>query len=483
MSTEPDDKAPPRPRSRLFSRPVALSVPLSALGAPPVANIVVTEAPPVASPVATERPPDPAEAQPPPAEGDPNERAEAAPPPPVPEAVSDPATPMAPRPELFSGFEEPTLLVPLTEEEPTLNEWGFQPVEPVAELDDIAIEEVPEPALPRVVPVRRPLSTGRFGGANPAGVMAASLVAAPEPAPVVATVSPVSDPGPIVVMASAPGKIILVGEHAVVYGHRAIAAAVDLCTTVTLRRRPGPTAVEDTLIDDPRLPEALATVVPPMGFGITIRSTLPVGCGMGSSAALAVAAVRAVARMEGREASPRECVERGFAMERIFHGSPSGLDHTVSASGGALLYRRGEPAEELIVGKTLHLVVANTGVRSNTADMVERVRERNPVEQLTRMGALVEMTAVRIAKGKPIGEFLKDAHRMLRLMRVSTGRLDELCRAMEAAGAQGAKLAGAGGGGIAIALVDEKTEDAVRKAAEPLAPGGVFTTTIAATKG
>ncbi len=454
MSTESDDKSAVRPRSRLFSRPVGLAVPLSPLGGAPVAVAVRTEPP-----------------------------AEEAAPPPAPESVADPATPMATQNQLFSGFEEPTLLMPAVEEEPTINEWGIAPEEPVAELDAVAFEEVPELALPRVVPVRRPLLTGRFGGANPPGAITASPIPTLEPPPVIATATAVGDAGPIVVMASAPGKIILVGEHAVVYGHRAIAAAVDLCTTVTLRRRPGPTTVEDTLIEDPRLAEALATVVPPMGFGITIRSTLPVGCGMGSSAALAVAAVRAVARMEGREASPRECVERGFDMERIFHGTPSGLDHTVSASGGALLYRRGEPAEELVVGKTLRLVVANTGARSNTADMVERVRQRNPVDQITRIGALVEMTAVRIAKGKPIGEFLKDAHRMLRLMGVSTGRLDDLCRAMEAAGAQGAKLAGAGGGGIAIALVDEKTEDAVRRAAEPLAPGGVFTTTIAATQG
>ncbi|MSQ01069.1 MAG: mevalonate kinase [Myxococcales bacterium] len=468
MSTESDDKPPARARGRLFSRPVGLAVPLSPFGGAPTRVAPRPSAPPTAPAPTAAEPEPPALAT-----------ASASPP----ESTLDPATPMAPVPELFSDFEEPTLLAPPFDEEPTLNEWGIATAEEVAELEAVAVEDLPEPELPQLVPVRRDHVTGRFGGANPTGAITATPAPEPEAAPVVATASPASDDGPIVVMASAPGKIILVGEHAVVYGHRAIAAAVDLCTTVTLRRRPGPTLVEDTLVDDPRLAEALATVVPSVGFGITIRSTLPVGCGMGSSAALAVAAVRAVARMEGREASPRECVERGFDMERVFHGTPSGLDHTVSASGGALLYRRGEPAEELVVGRTLRLVVANTGVRSNTADMLERVRQRNPVDQLTRIGALVEMTAARIATGKPIGEFLKDAHRMLRLMGVSTGRLDDLCRAMEAAGAQGAKLAGAGGGGIAIALVDEKTEDAVRRAAEPLAPGGVFTTTIAATQG
>jgi mevalonate kinase len=282
---------------------------------------------------------------------------------------------------------------------------------------------------------------------------------------------------------SAPGKVILLGEHAVVYGHRAIAAAVSLTTTVTLTRRPGPSRVEQSSIQDPRLAQALATVVPAEGIGVAIRSTLPAGCGMGSSAALAVAVVRALARLEGREASLRELVERGFELERVFHGNPSGLDHTVSASGGALLFRREAPAEELRVARPLRLVIANTGTPSNTAEMVEGVRRRNPTGLVMRLGALAEMAAVCISRGEPIGHFLREAHRCLRLMGVSTPQLDDLCRAMESAGAAGAKLSGAGGGGIALALVDERTEEPVRRAVEPLARGGVFVAEIAATPG
>ena len=125
-------------------------------------------------------------------------------------------------------------------------------------------------------------------------------------------------------------------------------------------------------------------------------------------------------------------------------------------------------------------MIANTGTAGSTAEMVERVRERNPTELLMRVGALVEMTAARIARGEPIGEFLREAHRMMRLMGVSTPRLDDLVRAMESAGSTGAKLAGAGGGGIVIALVDQRAEDAVRRAAESLTPEGVFTTVIQA---
>lgn len=276
----------------------------------------------------------------------------------------------------------------------------------------------------------------------------------------------------------APGKVILLGEHAVVYGYRAIAAAVDLYTTVKLQARSGPTALEYSSIQDERLAGALATILPSEGFGVSIKSTLPIGCGMGSSAALAVATVRAVAASEGRVATFAECYEKAFALERVFHGNPSGLDHAVSAMGAPVIYRRGHPAEALPFARPIRLVVANTGVPGNTADMVAAVKARKPSSELLRLGALAEMAAARLALGQSIGEFLTEAHRLLRKIGVSTPQLDNLCRAMIAAGAHGAKLAGAGGGGIVIALVDGFCEDDVRDAAESLAPGRVYAMSI-----
>lgn len=508
----------------LFARPTSLSVPLSPLSGP--AGAAAGQA---LALLASRLTPEAATGF------DPEEPTAWAPPraPSTPEEEGDPHTPLAPaRPASLEGFDEPRLMEepalapqPTQEDdEPTLHEWSrpdlHEPAEPEGEaeaaaapvdepepaalepqaLDPETIGEVEplgddDPGLPwnrPVVPVRRRLDPGRFGGANPSGgapsAPAGSVLPSLPPAlpPVVAPAprnpapEPVATPG-AEVSASAPGKVILLGEHAVVFGHRAIAAAVSLATTVTVYRRPGPSRVEETSIRDDRLAAALASVVPSDGIGVRIQSTLPAGCGMGSSAALAIAVVRALARLEGREASLRELVDRGFALERVFHGNPSGLDHTVSASGGALLFRKGSPAEELRVGKPLRLVIANTGTPSNTAQMVESVRRRNPTELIMRLGALVEMAAASIPRGDPIGGYFTDAHRCLRLIGVSTPELDELCRCMEAAGSTGAKLSGAGGGGIAIALVDAHTEDAVRRAAETLARGGVHVAEIAAT--
>ncbi len=466
-----------RPRSRLFARPTSPLVPTTPVPVPAAsAPRFETEGEPT---VIRPRPPEPVpepipEAQPQP---EPTPTAIVAAATLVPFDEGEDATLLDIPPSMLApsepGDDEPAEL----EGEPLAELEGLAEVEELAEVDELDAPSAPGPWDRPIARVRRSYTPGMLQPAPlPPGKVRALSSAKPAQAP------PTAATLPELAMASAPGKIILIGEHAVVYGHRAIAAAVDLCTTVTLRRRPGPSRLEDGGDEDPRLATALAALLPAEGVGVSIRSTLPVGCGMGSSAALAVATVRALARLEGREADLKECIERGFMLERVFHGNPSGLDHTVSASGGALVYRRGEPAEELIVGRALRLVIANTGTPADTAEMIAKVRQRNPTELLMRVGALVEMTATRIAAGQPIGEFLREAHRMMRLMGVSTPRLDELCRAMEGAGASGAKLAGAGGGGIVIALVDERTEEAVRRAAEPLAPGGVFTTDIAATR-
>ncbi len=270
--------------------------------------------------------------------------------------------------------------------------------------------------------------------------------------------------------ASAPGKLILSGEHAVVYGHRAVAAAVSLETTVTLHDRPGPSAIDRSDLRDARLWPALAPLIPPDGVGVSIASTLPVGCGLGSSAALAVALVRALARRDGREASFEECYERGFVVERAFHGTPSGVDHTVSARGGVLVYRRASSTSvasfaPVALPRPLRLVVADTGSPGDTAAMVAAVRARAPTAALDAIGALTEQVVRGLERGEAVGALLDENHRLLQAIGVSTEALDRVVAAMRAAGAAGAKLAGAGGGGVAFALVDTEHEASVARAA------------------
>lgn len=256
----------------------------------------------------------------------------------------------------------------------------------------------------------------------------------------------------------APGKIILSGEHAVVQGHLAIAVAVDRGTTVTLTPHDGPTAIVAADITDDRLQRAVDALLPPDGIGVTIRTDLPVGRGMGSSAALSVALVRASAAQRGEVASFEECYERGFIAERIFHGNPSGVDHTVSSLGGGVRYRRGAPVEPF-VPPPLRLVVIDSGSAGDTAELVAGVAALpDCAARLAEIGALTEQVSDALAAGAPahvLGPLLTENHRLLRGIGVSTPVLDALVEAALAAGALGAKLAGAGGGGVVIALVED----------------------------
>ena len=262
---------------------------------------------------------------------------------------------------------------------------------------------------------------------------------------------------------SAPGKLILCGEHAVVHGQPAIALAVDRSTTVDLVERPGPSTLDVTPIDDARLWGGLRTLLPADGFGVRIRTDLPIGRGMGSSAALAVALIRALAQREGRWADLEECTRLGFLMERVFHGEPSGIDHTVSACGGALLYRRAPdgPVWSRLPVPNLPLVVLDSGLAGDTAIQVAAVRALLPgaAPLLEMIGALVEDIVGLLSEPAPdlgmVGDLLTANHSLLGELGVSTPRLDALVELSLEHGALGAKLAGAGGGGVVVALVQD----------------------------
>jgi len=287
----------------------------------------------------------------------------------------------------------------------------------------------------------------------------------------------------VIASGEAPGKLILCGEHAVVEGHWAIAAALPRMTRVTLEQRPGPSTLVSDLRDD-RLWPALLAVVPGDGLVVTIRSELPVGCGLGSSGALAIATLRALAALEGRAPTFDELHERGFRIERAFHGNPSGVDHAVSALGGVVRYRRtpdGPEIHPLRLAEPLTLVVVNTGRPAfTTAELVERVRERGSSTELAAIGGIVTRVAglLRAPGSHPeVGRLLTENHGRLRAIGVSTPALDAACDTLLAAGALGAKLAGAGGGGVALALCTSASAPAVEAAAR--SPGfTAFTVTI-----
>jgi mevalonate kinase len=247
------------------------------------------------------------------------------------------------------------------------------------------------------------------------------------------------------------GKLLLCGEHAVVHGFPAIAFAVDRGTIVHLSSRPGPTRIGSPHADH-RLVAALRGVLPEEGLDVDVETDLPVGRGMGSSAALAVALVRA---RDGADLGPDVVYDRAMPIERAFHGNPSGVDVAVSARGGCLWFRRGDPpVREPLRPGDWSIAVLDSGTAGDTAALVAGVAARRPGidADLERIGGLVHEARAVLDDPVALGPLLTENHELLRRIGVSTPVLDDLVGFALGAGALGAKLAGAGGGGVVLAL-------------------------------
>lgn len=282
------------------------------------------------------------------------------------------------------------------------------------------------------------------------------------------------------------GKLILLGEHAVVWGTPALAAGLDQGALAQVYWAPDASHSELTLYssdkilaqltdrsDDP-LGVALRALLETMQITEHVAAQvilqLPAGAGLGSSAALAVALARALAKMIDR-ADDDDLIDAAvMASETIFHHSPSGIDQTAARLGGLFCFERGEPA----VITPLHvsppqLLVCQAAPGASTARQVEAVaslRARNP-EQFEHIEALITSLvsgareALEASDWPRLGELMNLNHGALASMGVSTSALDHACHIARDAGALGAKLTGAGGGGCVIALVTDETRERV----------------------
>ncbi|WP_437617072.1 mevalonate kinase [Sorangium sp. So ce834] len=280
----------------------------------------------------------------------------------------------------------------------------------------------------------------------------------------------------------ASGKVILLGEHAVVYGAPALAAGIERGARARATRAPGGARASALRLGDrehgaapaegdvARAFAALLEALPGAGpVRVEAESDLPPGGGLGSSAALGVAIARAVAalaRAQAEAGAPGAFtaaaeVAAAAAWERVFHGNPSGIDTAAAARGGCFRFTRAHGATALAPRDDLWLCVGSTGVPSSTRSMVELVAklfERKPTlaeTSIAGIAALVENAALAIEAGDAIGlGRLMDLNQMLLAgMFVSTEAIEALCKLARESGALGAKLTGAGGGGSVIALL------------------------------
>ncbi|MGH8163899.1 MAG: mevalonate kinase, partial [Rhodanobacteraceae bacterium] len=281
--------------------------------------------------------------------------------------------------------------------------------------------------------------------------------------------------------AAGHGKIILLGEHAVVHGRHAIAAPLPLAirarvedadasegTSLMIPRWGVEQRLQQPLAHHPgSFLQSLAMLLEKLDLAdralqVQVYPSVPRAMGLGASAALAVAVIRALDRHCKLKLGDAEICKLAYACEKIAHGTPSGIDNTVATYGRALLYRRGDPplVQTLNLQQPLPLVIGLSGTESLTAKMVARVRrawEHNralyerifdEIDVLT-LHALEAIEARDLAQ---LGELMNICQGQLNALQVSSWELEELLQIARDNGAAGAKLTGGGGGGSMIAL-------------------------------
>ena len=286
------------------------------------------------------------------------------------------------------------------------------------------------------------------------------------------------------------GKVILFGEHSVVYGQPALAAGLPRGLELSAKESadanaPSRLRIPEWEIDlplqadeDHPVAKAARAVLqhceaPISGWEIDGRAHLPARAGLGSSATLGVAMARLGL---GAEAPVEAVVEAAIEGEKIFHGTPSGLDCEIAARGGLISFTRGGGAKDISIPTPLSLVIAPSKIPRSTAEQVANVKalfERRPKligSLMDTLGALVGEVCEQLESGDQagIGESMNIAHELLSALGVSIPKLDNLCACARGAGALGAKLTGAGGGGCILALVDSEHGDGVLDSLRPL---------------
>ena len=269
---------------------------------------------------------------------------------------------------------------------------------------------------------------------------------------------------------AAAGKVILLGEHGVVYGRRALALPIPDAVRVSVdasesRQHDLPDKFVDTLLRELGIDDRK--------WRIRIDSLLPLGKGLGSSAAIAVAVARAFNAKCSLGLDDLRINEIAFASEKLAHGTPSGIDNTLATYAKPMLFRNRGTLEfdELRPGDTPPLVVAWGDETGRTSEQVTGVRQRreravehfdavfDEMDALSRDGARHLEAADWIA----LGGLMNICHGLLNAIGVSTPGLESMVSIARINGALGAKLTGAGGGGSVIALCPGHVDD-VRQA-------------------
>ena len=295
------------------------------------------------------------------------------------------------------------------------------------------------------------------------------------------------------VSAAAPGKIILFGEHAVVYQRPAIAVPVTQVMVEVMITSLIDSRINTVFIQSPNIgleseikdlseqhPIKFAilsvcrllkvTDIPPCT--IHIHSTIPVASGLGSGAAITVALLRAFSAFLGNPLTNDQVNNLTFEVEKIHHLTPSGIDNSVITYGKPVFFVKGKPLETFEVARPFSIIIGDTRISSPTAITVGEVRQAWEAAPQTyenifdNIKDIVLQARQAIETGNIIllGKLMNLNHACLCKINVSSPELERIISASLASGALGAKLSGSGRGGNMIALVHENEAEAIAHA-------------------
>ena len=306
------------------------------------------------------------------------------------------------------------------------------------------------------------------------------------------------------IKSSAPAKVILLGEHAVVFGKPAIAVPVSSLRAYAtvepsehglhiaapqLNQSIRVSVAQDTLDNALALTARLVLQhwhCDPPDITIRLHSDIPIASGLGSGAAVSAALARALCAALNIAADDTALNAIVYEVEKMHHGTPSGIDNTVVVYEQPVYFVRGKRLETLTIGKPFRLLVADTGIPASTRVAVAGVRALYDSQQaevqvmLDEIEVLVELGRKTIEHGheERLGALMTRNHSLLQQLTVSSSELDRLVNAALDAGALGAKLSGGGRGGNMIALITEETEHRVKAALEREGAARAFATTV-----
>jgi mevalonate kinase len=287
---------------------------------------------------------------------------------------------------------------------------------------------------------------------------------------------------------SAPGKVILAGEHAVVHGYPAIASAVTLRMSMTLDMLDEPkfelhlddigmafraTSINSLALESaakyPLFKAVLDTLQADgkgkprsQGFTLAVKSAIPVSAGLGSSAATCACFLDILAAWFGLEMDKERLLASSRAAEKLYHSNPSGIDTAASINGGMFLFQKGQIVERIECNALPDgdLVIVDTGVQRNTGKMVDAVKEALSNDKgciegcFEKIAAIVDETWSLVKSGRlttrDLGALFSRNQRELQTIGVSNPGIEDIIKAGTKNGATGGKLTGAGGGGCVI---------------------------------